>query len=50
LSSMGRHFGYRRGRLPVTEDRYGRLLRLPLYNQMSVRECQAVVRALKKAL
>ena len=37
-SPMGRTFGYREGDLPVTEDLSGRLLRLPLYYDITEEE------------
>ncbi|HVZ32513.1 MAG TPA: DegT/DnrJ/EryC1/StrS family aminotransferase, partial [Polyangiaceae bacterium] len=35
LSPMGRQWGYRDGSLPVTEDLANRLLRLPLYYNLT---------------
>jgi dTDP-4-amino-4,6-dideoxygalactose transaminase len=37
-SPMGRKLGYQEGQLPVTEDASGRLLRLPLYYEISPEE------------
>ncbi len=42
-SPMGRSFGYREGDLPVTEDVSGRLVRLPLYHDMTQGEQARVV-------
>src|SRR6185437_10946808 len=50
LSRMGRRFGYRAGQLPVSEWASARLLRLPLYNQMSVREQEYVIRSIQSVL
>jgi dTDP-4-amino-4,6-dideoxygalactose transaminase len=44
-SPMGRSFGYRDGDLPVTENLSGRLVRLPLYHDMTVAEQARVVEA-----
>ena len=45
-SPMGRTFGYRDGDLPVTEDLSGRLLRLPLFYEITPEEQQRVVAAI----
>jgi len=50
LSLMGRRLGYRPGQFPVTEDVSRRLLRLPLYNQMTDREQSYVLRSLDAIL
>src|SRR5262249_39641374 len=42
-SPMGRTFGYRDGDLPVTEELSGRLLRLPLYFDITEEEQVRVV-------
>lgn len=42
-SPMGRTFGYRDGDLPVTEDVSRRLLRLPLFHEMTAEEQDRVV-------
>jgi len=42
-SPMGQKFGYREGDLPVTEDLSGRLLRLPLYCDITEEEQVRVV-------
>lgn len=43
LSPMGRKMGYESGQLPITEDISGRLLRLPVYYDMSRHEQEEVV-------
>ena len=43
LSEMGRRFGGRQGDCPVTEDVSDRLLRLPLYKDLSVEDQEYVV-------
>ena len=43
---MGRRFGGERGDCPVTEDASDRLVRLPLYNDMSEAEQARVLSAL----
>ncbi len=50
LSVMGRKWGYRPGSLPVTESAADRLLRLPLYNDITAQELHAVVDGLTAAL
>ncbi len=50
LSVMGQKWGGQRGALPVTESVADRLLRLPLFNEISPAELQAVVEALAIAL
>ena len=42
-SPIGQTFGYREGDLPVTEALSGRLLRLPLYYEISEAEQERVV-------
>ena len=42
-SVMGRSFGYRTEDLPVTEDVAGRLVRLPIYHEMTEAEQQRVI-------
>ncbi len=48
LSPKGRTFGYTEGDLPVTEDLSGRLLRLPLYYEITEGEQQRVVLAIRQ--
>lgn len=43
-SPMGQSYGYRHGDLPVTEDLAGRLLRLPMFCELSTDELNRVVR------
>lgn len=50
LSRMGRRYGYKPGQFPVSESANQRLLRLPLYNTMTVKEQAAVINALIKSL
>ena len=49
-SSMGQKFGYSDGQLPVTENRSGRLLRLPLFYELREEERQRVVDQVKAFL
>jgi dTDP-4-amino-4,6-dideoxygalactose transaminase len=46
-SLMGRSFGYREGDLPLTEELSGRLLRLPLFYEITEEEQHEVVTAVK---
>lgn len=45
-SPMGRRFGYRVGDLPVTEDLAARLVRLPLYHELSESDQARVLSAI----
>lgn len=45
-SPMGERLGYRRGMLPVTEDRADRLVRLPLYYELTETQVMVVVTAI----
>ncbi len=47
LSEMGRKYGYDIGACPVTEDVSDRLVRLPLFNELTEQELVEVVRAVK---
>jgi dTDP-4-amino-4,6-dideoxygalactose transaminase len=49
-SPMGQKFGYRPGDLPVTEDRSRRLLRLPMFHEITDAEQQRVVEVLETFL
>jgi dTDP-4-amino-4,6-dideoxygalactose transaminase len=49
-SQMGDRLGYRRGDLPVTEDLSSRLLRLPLFNDITESEQTRVVDSVLKFL
>ncbi len=46
LSKMGKQYGCRAGSLPVTESVHERLLRLPLYNDMTRNAQDAVIRTM----
>lgn len=47
-SAMGQKLGYREGDLPVTEDLSGRLIRLPLFNDITEEQQIRVVREVTK--
>lgn len=47
VSEMGRRFGGAAGQCPVTEDVAGRLVRLPLYYQLTGAEQQAVIEGVR---
>ena len=49
-STMGKAMGYRAEDLPVTEDLAGRLLRLPMHNNLGPDDVDAVVDAVTAAL
>jgi dTDP-4-amino-4,6-dideoxygalactose transaminase len=49
-SPMGQRYGYREGDLPVTEDIGGRLLRLPLYYEITREDQQRVVDEIREFL
>jgi dTDP-4-amino-4,6-dideoxygalactose transaminase len=49
-SPMGMKLGYKKGDLPVTEEYAGRLLRLPLYADMTEEENEKVCQNVKKFL
>jgi dTDP-4-amino-4,6-dideoxygalactose transaminase len=49
-SPMGLHYGYREGDLPVTEDLSRRLLRLPLYHEITEEEQKRVVGQVQRYL
>ncbi len=49
-STMGKQFGYRSGACPVSEIVSRRLVRLPLYNSMTVHEQRYVLETLGKLL
>ncbi len=50
LSDMGRSLGGKPGACPVTEEVAGRLVRLPLYNEMTEAEQNTVIEAVKSAV
>jgi dTDP-4-amino-4,6-dideoxygalactose transaminase len=47
-SPMGQRFGYCPGQLPVTEDLSARLLRLPIYVDLSPDDQSRIVRAIER--
>ena len=49
-SPMGRRYGYREGSLPVTEDLAQRLLRLPMYYELTESEQDEVCNAISEIL
>jgi dTDP-4-amino-4,6-dideoxygalactose transaminase len=49
-SPMGKKMGYRAEDLPITEEYAGRLLRLPMHNNLSLQDVDTVVDALEAAL
>ena len=50
LSLMGEKYGYKYGDFPVCEDISERLIRLPLYNSMTLEDQNHVIASVKKAL
>lgn len=50
ISPMGKKYGYEFGDLPITEEYSNRLLRLPLYADLSEKEQEKVIKCLKKVL
>lgn len=50
VSPMGRKFGHKKGDLPITENIAGRLLRLPLYNDMTIRELDYIQKTVKRLI
>lgn len=49
-SPMGKKIGYKKGELPLTESLSSRLLRLPLYNDMTKKELYYVQKTLKRLI
>jgi dTDP-4-amino-4,6-dideoxygalactose transaminase len=47
-SPMGKSFGYKKGDLAITEDCAQRLLRLPLYNDLTAKQVSLICSQLKK--
>jgi len=43
ISPMGMKFGYKKGDLPISEEISSRLLRLPFYNELSIKEQNYVI-------
>lgn len=50
LSPLGQKYGYKKGDLPITEEYASRLLRLPLYVDMTKKDVKAVCDAIKEKL
>ena len=50
LSPVGKELGYKEGDLPITEEYSRRLIRLPLYADMTEEEQERVIKCLKKTL
>lgn len=48
ISPMGKTYGYKEGDLPLTEDYALRLLRLPLYADLTLEEAEKVCKTLKE--
>lgn len=48
ISPMGKKLGYREGDLPVTEDYASRLIRLPIYADMTEEEINTVIEKVNK--
>ena len=48
ISPMGKTYGYKEGDLPLTEDYALRLLRLPLYADLTLEEAEKVCKSLKE--
>jgi dTDP-4-amino-4,6-dideoxygalactose transaminase len=49
-SPMGKKFGYKKGDLPVTENIAGRLLRLPVYNDISIKELDYIQKTVRRLI
>jgi dTDP-4-amino-4,6-dideoxygalactose transaminase len=49
-SPMGRRFGYRPGDLPITENLASRLLRLPLFYELSFSDVERITENIKMFL
>jgi dTDP-4-amino-4,6-dideoxygalactose transaminase len=47
LSRMGKKYGYRKNNLPITENLSGRLLRLPLYLDLTRNDMDFVIKKIK---
>ena len=47
---MGQKLGWKPEDCPVTEDMGGRVLRLPLYADMTVEDAKHVIESIKKVL
>ncbi len=46
-SPMGRRLGYEEGQFPITEDVSRRVLRLPFFHELDLREVEVVVKAIR---
>ncbi len=49
-SPMGKSFGYKNGDLPITEEFSGRLLRLPMFADLTESETQFIIDCVKECL
>jgi len=49
-SPMGKKFGYQLGDLPISEDLSGRLIRLPIFYDLTLREAKFICSRVKKFL
>ena len=49
-SPMGETFGYKKGDLPITEEYSERLLRLPMFVDLTESETQYIIRSIKECL
>ncbi|MDR3636043.1 MAG: dTDP-4-amino-4,6-dideoxygalactose transaminase [Isosphaeraceae bacterium] len=49
-SPMGQRFGYREGALPVTEDVSGRVLRLPMFHEITPEEQMRTIASIREYL
>jgi len=49
-SPMGQKYGYKSGDFPITEDLSSRLLRLPMYSNISMEELEYIIATVGKAL
>lgn len=50
ISPMGERYGYKEGDLPITEEYAGRLLRLPMWADLTENEIETVIDAVKELL
>jgi dTDP-4-amino-4,6-dideoxygalactose transaminase len=48
LSDVGASYGYKKGDLPLTEEYSSRLVRLPLYADMTSKEISLVIEKVKE--
>ena len=47
---MGERFGYKEGDLPITEEYAGRLLRLPMWADLTEEDAETVIKSVKECL